>query len=284
MPSSRILQAVLPFICLLTAGCDPRLDLELSVSGMDDISALELEIDGVDLLDEDGENYDIGDSQDLDLAEAFDGETLSLLSDEKLAEGRYTGLRLSFSDSVGSLVQDDGGTLDVEADSLSSYTDIDLEAGEDDALSRIVVLELRFSLSDPGDGGTRDLRPYLRVLDPDTTGSISGSVAADLVEDGDCRQGRDAAQGLAVYAFEGEDVEPVDFLSGRDGPVASTPVRASGDGYVYDFAYLEPGTYTLALSCDADGEDPLSDDGLSFEEAHTVTLKSATAELLDIDD
>jgi hypothetical protein len=283
-----------PLVWLLIAGsltaCEAQFDVDLASSGYSEADELVLAIEGVDLLDEDGNEHELDASADdgVDVLPYADGDVLSLVSNGELAQGRYTGLRLSFADSGSALVMPDGGVYPIDIDNNLNFADIDIELDENDSASRIVVLEPRFSLHlSTTVSGHYSMTPVVRVIHPDRAGSISGTVDSALVRASVCQQGRSAAAGVAVYAFEGANVTPQDYVTGDDGsPVAAADVVVSSDGdsFHYDFPYLSAGRYTLAVTCNADAEDPRYDDGLIFWAATSVTLDEAESQTVSLSD
>jgi hypothetical protein len=113
------------------------------------------------------------------------------------------------------------------------------------------------------------LRPTLRLVDSTTVGSIGGTVDGTLLADGGCGEDPVAMRydTAAVYAFEDPDgtATPDDVDdNAADGP---SPVATAGvewdetaQAYRYEIGFLLPGDYLLALTCNADVEDPTVDD------------------------
>ena len=100
------------------------------------------------------------------------------------------------------------------------------------------------------------LRPTLRLVDADVSGEISGLVdpLIFVINEQNC-----SAQeaGYAVYLYEG-DVTP-DDMDGVDPDPVSTAMVTAGNGYVYTLAFVEPGDYTIALTCNGDLDEPDTD-------------------------
>lgn len=287
MPDHRLAALPLCLLSLLLTACaDDRLsaDLEVGVAADGSLQELAIPIDGLQLRRDDGEsvsfNYD--DSDLIDLLDYTGGRSYALISDEKLDSGNYTGVRLRLGDQDDAyLIEEDGGEFPVVYSSDSDYAELDLDiegndsstvldnGGENYAI--IIVLDLRLSLAEEND--QYRLLPALRAVRTEDAASVSGSVDADQVEDSDCRDGRELAEGVAIYAFEGEDIEPDD----RDGtgiePFASAAVEADGSGgYDYQLDNLPAGAYTLALTCRGDEEDAAGNDDLAFSETRQIDL------------
>jgi len=99
------------------------------------------------------------------------------------------------------------------------------------------------------------LRPTLRITDNIQVGAISGYITEALVEDGSCQEG------LAVYGYSGADVMPDDEGSSNPPLTSATLVLDSvNQQYNYQLSYLTAGDYTIAITCDADSDDPEIDE------------------------
>lgn len=86
-----------------------------------------------------------------------------------------------------------------------------------------------------------------------------------------CAEKEVATVGNTVYLYEGHDLDTTalgdNFDPEEDPEAAANLVEPLGSEIVgedgaYLFAYLEPGAYTVAFSCDAEGDDPEVDDGI----------------------
>jgi len=113
------------------------------------------------------------------------------------------------------------------------------------------------------------LRPTLRMMDTTVVGSIAGTVDAALVPGG-CAP--------AVYVFQGSAIVPDDIDGIAPDPVTTANVKldSSDSLYKYKAAFLEPGSYTIAFTCDAAADDPMVDDTLSFSGTTTVSVATNT--------
>lgn len=275
-------------LVLMLAACEAELDADLAADGdLADAASVVLSISGVQVLDDSGELYDLTSSADeeIDLLDYLDGGSLELVSGGNLPEGHYTGIRLTFNDSGSYIEQSDGGQVPIDVEQASSFADLDLEMSEDSSEKLLLALDLHFSLSDRiSTTGTYLLNPQLRAMIADQTSSISGSVEDALVESTDCRQGRTLTRGVMVYAYEGANVTPGDFYLGNFGPLVSAPVIEDADasGYSYNLPYLPAGTYTLALTCDADSDDPLTRETLEYPIVTSVSIDADEAETVNL--
>lgn len=274
---------LLPWLCLALAACEASVNVELGTTDLDGASAVRVTLEGVDLLDQNGELHalDHGSDDVLDLRELIDGQSLALVDSKEVEATRYTGIRLRFADSGHRIELEDGTEAAMTIDSTAAFADLDVDIGEDDTATVLATLDLRFSLQRDSASGTYTLTPVLRAIDADSAASLSGIVDAAAVEAASCRQGRDAGAGVAVYLFDRDADSLIDYRSGRDGPIASARVKSTGSSYYYDLPNLAPGNYTLAWTCEADADAPDSDDGLSFRSSALITLSVGEAQVLD---
>ena len=270
------------------SGCEAKISVDLAAAKYGTVDQVNLVIDRVDLLDEDGSNHEMDASVDnpVNVLDYTDGDTTSLLSGEKIAQGRYTGLRLQFADSGSDLVTSDGAEYPIDIGSDLAYADMDAELGDKDSTERLVVLETRFSLyPSTSVSGHYTLTPVLRVVYSDRSGSITGTVDEDLVRSTACQQGRTLGTGVAVYAFSGSNVTPQDYVQNQgSSPVASADVEVSSDSttFSYSFPALTAGNYTIAVTCNADSENPTTDDGLTFLAKASVVLSEGESETVTL--
>lgn len=272
-------------LALLLTGCEARVSVDLAASGHGSTDEVNLAIDGVDLLDEDGSNHELdrdGDDDTVDVLDYIDGDSVRLVDEASLAQGRYTGLRLRFADGGSTLVTASGASYPIDVIGNANFADIDIELGEDDSAEQQVILETRFSLYPSTTvNGHYSLQPVMRVVDTQRSGSITGSVDAELMRSSNCRQGRALGEGAAVYAFSGANVSPRDYLQDTGGsPVASADIVVNDDAasFSYQFAALKAGRYTLALTCNADGDNPTVSDAISFLATASVQLSEQDSE------
>ncbi|MHB8667817.1 MAG: DUF4382 domain-containing protein [Burkholderiales bacterium] len=211
--------------------------------------------------------------EQLDLLALNGGLTGLLLDTYTLPAGRYDWIRL---------MVDTGGTLDsYVADSTGDHeltipsgaeTGLKLNRGFDVAADGHADFTVDFDLSKSihvTGTGEYMLRPTLRLVDSIETGSIAGTVSSSLITTG-CTP--------AVYVFAGQNVTPDDIDGIVPDPVTTAMVKLdiySGE-YKYKAAFLEPGAYTVAFTCQAAQDDPSTDDAIGFSGAANVTVSAQT--------
>lgn len=100
------------------------------------------------------------------------------------------------------------------------------------------------------------LKPAIRIVDETESGSIAGTVNADLLLDDSCRDEIEplgVVDNLDVYVFENfDDLASADDYDGEGDPIASAMVEWNGTDYTYEVGYLLEGSYKLGLTCTAD--------------------------------
>ena len=113
------------------------------------------------------------------------------------------------------------------------------------------------------------LKPVIRVIDDTESGTLSGTVATALVEDGTCTNDLVEDTGNAVYIFDGLDATPTDIADLPTDPAATVAVRQRQDGSYGYSAVLTPGDYTVAFTCQASSDDPEVDESTFVPEGET---------------
>ncbi|MBT3202856.1 MAG: DUF4382 domain-containing protein [Gammaproteobacteria bacterium] len=171
----------------------------------------------------------------------------------RVPSGSQTGLKLNTPFTVAA------GTADMTvADDNSVYT---------------IDFDLRKSITDPKGQPGYILKPVLRLIQNINTGSISGTVAATLLEASHCSTGN------AVYVFEGNDITPDDITSADIDDTDIDPVTASllsyddiTEVYSYEVGFLSEGAYTLAFTCVANLDDENDNVEVVFETIDNVDV------------
>jgi len=163
------------------------------------------------------------------------------------------------------------------------------DVGANQAVELLFDWDLRRGLvGPPGQPGFM-LKPAFRVIDVTEFGVLRGTVATTtIVGSGDpngcAADSADLDVGNVVYVFSGSNVTPDDVDGADPEPVATVTVaqNAAGD-YVYR-TILEPGTYTVAFTCQAGNDDPAANESGTAKElkfvtpsTHTLTADAALA-------
>ncbi len=289
-PGYRLRRGLAPLaIALGLCGCDGTVAVDLTVSGADVFDVASLPIDGIEFRNVSGGTAALrfSNSRKLNLLDARDGQAVGLVSDDRLPENTYDGVRLLLSSGD---VADSARFQRIDGESApvtlgaGSYAPIDLKVRQDDSYSVLLTLELPFSVSLVRAAGDQLFRPALRAAESDLAASVSGTVDDSLAEASGCS---DDDGGRAVYAFP-DQTDVFDDYNTASGslfqPVAAAAVKRSGSGYRYELRGLAAGQYVLALTCQAHLDNPLTPDALSFVEPTTVSLKDGEDATLDLPD
>lgn len=246
------------------------LSLGVTDAPVDAAARVVVEFTGVELRHQDGslETFIFDMPRQIDLLALQGGGSELLLEDEQVPAGQYEWLRLSVNadrDASTSFIEYEDGTVfplfipSGEQAGLRLVSGFVIPVGA--SADFTIDFDLRRSIvRPPGIGPNHILRPALRLVDNAAIGSIAGRVDPSLIfpASGDvCSP--------AVYAFEGHEVTPVEVF-GTAGPLASATVELeeqTGD-YTYRIAFLPPGPYTVAFTCEADRDEPDTEDGIAF--------------------
>ncbi len=260
--------------CLL-AGCQGQVSAELTTERPADgaLRQVVASLAGLEFEKADGTTKQVAFTANklVNLNGFQNGSLLSLLANESLPEGTYTGVRLVFdTDTAGRFVSDSLARRFSLQLAAGSYADFDFKV-EKDKSSRaeiILTLDLRQSLRFEGATGLFTLAPYLRSVPTADASTITGTVSVT------CDAGTSLASGGAVYLYRGVDLVPDD----RDGsgiePYATGVVTLNSVTGVYSYRVLDlpAGDYTVAATCDGLLENPVTDDVLVFRGIRNVKV------------
>lgn len=271
--------ALTVFLALSLAGCGSdsetgTLSLSVTDAPVDGAVSVVVQFTGVQLLSTSGKllTFNFDTPKTIDLLALQGGNSNLLLDKISIPAGDYPVISLKVNAKPGVL------------DSYIELTDgtqvsLSIPAGDETGLiltqgcsvtangvaDFVIDFDLRKSVFDP-EGGIADyiLKPALRMVDNTKAGSIAGTVDIALTTDTTCTSGN------AVYIFEGLDVTP-DDVGGAVEPVATTLLTADN---TYKAAFLEPGDYTVAFTCQAADDNPDTDDAIAF--VGTVNVSVST--------
>ena len=208
----------------------------------------------------------------IDLLALSGGLTDVLLDTYTLPAGHYNWIRL---------MVDTGGSLDSYLVDATGDHELTIPSGAETGLKMnrgfnvaagghadfTVDFDLPKSIHVTGTGEYM-MRPTLRLVNSIETGSIAGTVSTSLITTG-CTP--------AVYVFAGENVTPDDIDGIAPDPVTTAKVVMDNMGvYRYKAAFLEPGFYTVAFTCQAEQDDPMTDDAISFSGTDNVSVSAKT--------
>jgi hypothetical protein len=260
----------------LLAGCEGEVTMDLGTELPADpnITQVVTYVRGLEFTTGSGgtKTLEFSDSEQLDLIDlADDNGVLRLFTSEQLGEGSYTGVRLLFDEdrTDDAFVSTGSGTqfpLNVAAGDYASLS-FSIDDNENSSEAFTLLLDLRQSLSFDDDNDEYTLTPAMRAVETSEMSRIEGDVTVTCPGGGSLERG-------AVYLFQGQDVTPDDIDGAGVEPFATAPVftATTGGGFFYSLRYLPAGDYTLAVSCNGNDEDPLTDEDLQFRNAVNVSL------------
>lgn len=213
---------------------------------------------------------------------AYQGEDrIVLLDDEVLQAGNYQWIRLAV-DEAGSYILIDGQQHPLDIPS-GAQTGLKLNRGftlaADGSTDFTIDFDLRKSVTLSNQG--YKLRPTLRITDNLQSGTISGTVAASLIEDASCNNGDNNDQGNAIYLFSGSDAELQDIQTNAGDPLASATVVYDGEQqqYRYTLGFVPYGDYSVTFTCNSSLDNADEDNSalMNFSPAVNVSLNDQQA-------
>lgn len=286
MPTLRTL-ALLLSSSLLVA-CEGAVNVDLSATPPEGVSAAIVRIDTVRFLSDDGNNRDVqlADDFQVDLNNLGRGGVQSLLREEDVGAGNYSGIEL--------LLSADSDTLDSYISDSNGDTSLILRAGrkvqantafsinEEDNTSLTLHFDLRSSLLlNATANGDREIAARLRLVKTGDSGTLSGNVATALLQQQGCDEDNDPSRGEVAYIFRGNAVN-VDELDGVNAePLTTALVSRDAAAADYVAAFLPAGDYTVAITCNADLDDPLRTDGIGFIANDTASVSAGSVTTLN---
>jgi len=221
---------------------------------------------------------DIKPYRDIELKSLVGGKTM-LLGEIPLDAGDYSWIRLVIDPDNTYIVETGGGSYLVKCPSCTRSgfkLNRNFTIVANGWIDFTIDFDLRKSITLRRPNSPRQdfdyiLRPTLRILDTELASSYIYGEVTDLRS---IMSNPDTPAGCYVYVYDGDmaTITPDDICLSADPavckladrPLLETPVvYDSSDGsYDYNTGYIYPGTYTLALVCQAD--DPDADEDLLF--------------------
>lgn len=273
---------------LLLAACgddEPRtghLTLGVTDAPVDSATKVVVVFTGVEVKPQDGDavKFEYDEPRSIDLLALEGGGSEIILDNVEVPAGGYNWVRLQVTAAEDGVLDsfielDDGSQHELEVPS-GAETGLKLVSGfgvpAGGAAAFTIDFDLRKSVHEPMDAAdSYKLRPALRIVDNAQAGAIAGTVAPTLIAL-DCSP--------AVYVFSGAGVTPDDVDGIAPEPVTTAQVELNTDSgeFEYRAAFLAPGEYTAAFTCEAADDNPETDDAIAFTtgQAATVTATSTT--------
>jgi hypothetical protein len=259
------------------------LSVGLTDATVEDLDELRLYVTGITIKPQGGppETYGINpdivdcstlavstdDCNPVNLLALQDGIILTILPPTQIGAGAYQWLRLEIDndqsyaiDTMGGTYTGDSGMLDVR---VPSERGLQLSGGfvilQGQTTDITMDWEARKGVVNPIGQDLYIVKPTIRIVDMAEWGSLVGDVADGIMMTDAC------TEGAAVYVYEGdlptEMTDPDDIDNNDPEPLVTAGVKQRDNGsYGYEVHFLAPGTYTAALTCDAELDDPPADD------------------------
>lgn len=282
-----------------SGGSDGEATFSLAVTDapVDEVEEVWVRFDAVEFNPQDGEPFEIlVEAPDaIDLLSLRGSESADLVTDETIPAGTYNWIRLRLDvdeeeetlphSGASWLVKQDGSEEPLRIPSGSSRGfQLNMPGGETiedgQALRLVADVDLRKSLVKTGNDQYL-FRPVLRVVSLENVGHLDVFAPPAACEA--------ESPVPAVYLYEG-DTETFDDIAEDQGPLTTATHEGEDahdlneDGnWTFRFGFLEPDTYTLALVCNADEDDPdAAGDDLEIGASKVITLDAEPGETTEV--
>jgi hypothetical protein len=199
-----------------------------------------------------------------------------LINEAVVQPGTYEWLAMDIAAERGVrdsyVLTQTGGEQDIDLSVPSGRVRLvsGFEVAPNQAVRLLFDWDMRQGLVNPPGQHQYFLKPAFRMLDVTEYGVLEGTIAAATVGThldpavNNCAadDNVDLAEGNVVYVFEGEATP--DDVDGTDDPVTTIEATRNNAGdYVYR-TLIDPGTYTVAFTCEAGNDDPEIADDITF--------------------
>ncbi|MEW5801648.1 MAG: DUF4382 domain-containing protein [bacterium] len=255
------------------------LDLGITDTPVDELSAIVVQFTGVEIQTEGGNRlqFNFEKPRQIDLLALHGSDSDLLLDHQKLPAGRYNWIRLNVTEDgvngPGSYVSLPDGTAHPLVIPSGDQSGLKLNNGFNVAAGDTASFTIEFNLRksvhrpSPPSSGKYRLRPTLRLVDNIEAGSVAGSIDPALIYD-------PYGPACAIYIFEGRDITPHDMNGTASSPLTTAVIELNPDTgeYTYRAGFLVTGDYTLAFTCQAADDDPETDDSINFGETANVAV------------
>lgn len=277
----RLTAAVLAAGVLLSAcgggaGGTGTATLGITDAAVDGATHVVVQFTGVELKPQGGNavNVDFPAPRQIDLLALNGGGSTTLIQGVTVPAGDYEYVRLKVnagrtaSDSYIDLTDGTRHALFIPS---GNETGLKLNGGfsvPDGGFANFIIdFDLRKSVHNPpGQDGVYVLRPTLRIMNSDAVGTIAGTVSNTRATATGCTP--------AVYVYAGSNYTPGDEGS-ANAPLTSAVVTLNTTTGIWSYtaAFLPPGAYTVAYTCDAGKDDPsVGGDSLVFQTPTNATV------------
>ncbi len=257
---------------------DAIVNVALTDAPVDFATDVVVELTGVELIPEDGDTiaFDFDPVRSFDLLDLTGGDTATLLNDGAVPSGRYTGIRLFINahadvqdESFIDLTTGERFPLVIPEGAEAALTvNREFTLRQDERIDLVVDFDLRKSIiGASGQEPNYIFKPVLRIVDSSVIGTLIGTVAGTLLPP-DCTP--------YAYVFSGAETVPDDMDLAEDvDPLTSMRTRLSSNFGDRSFRadFLEPGDYTISLTCDGASDTPEGEEPLVFTRTVETTIR-----------
>jgi hypothetical protein len=270
------------------------LNLSISDAPIDKAIEVWVQFDGVELMpnsgssDQDSIQIMFDQPMHINLLELQGSNSKPLLINEILPTGVYNWINLLITATKDGVMDsyiklDDGSVheLDMPSESEVGLKIVGgLEVMANKPIAKTIDFDLRKSIVMTSADDFK-IKPALSLVSNEQSGSVEGTVKLNTLTSSDCSD-TDPETGNAVYLFEGFNVVPDDIDGIDPEPVASALVnlnRTTGD-YEYSLGFIPFGKYTAVFTCQADNDDPASDEIIKFTKTKNINISSSKTKIL----
>jgi len=229
--------------------------------------------------DGDAINFTFKNVKNINLLSLQGTKSTDLISNEVIPLGSYDWMRLNVNASNDGINDsyiklNDGSEHELWIPS-GSQTGLKINTGFElistEELNLMIDFDLRKSVV--LSSGEYKLRPTLRMINMNDSGTVTGTIDSSLLIAASCSDA-DPATGNAVYLFEGASIAPDDMDNKNPEPLTSARVElnSSSGNYEYIIGFVPAGDYTLAFTCQADMDDSDSNDSIVFSLSENITV------------
>ena len=262
-----------------------RLSLNITDAPLDDVARVVVTFVSVTLINEaipQAQTFTFNTPRQVDLLALQGLQFETLLSEIEVEAGNYQEMRLVVDDTnMNSFVETDNGSVYPLKIPSGSSSGLKIKSAfsfaEDSGHAYTLDFDLNKSVVIAGASGKYELKPVLRLVENSQVGHIRGTVDSALLTSADCSDA-DIDTFNAVYIYQGFDITPADIFTqpnAANQPITTTLIQLdnqSGD-YMFEAAYLPAGEYTLAFTCNANLDNPDTDDEVLFFNTQNVTVQ-----------
>jgi len=262
----------------------------------EDATEMVLHITGIEMGHADGRMVNVvmpGGAMSVAMMRLQNGVSEQLANAVTVPSGQYEWMRLTVDTSmshIGSASTGGRHSMGMGADAeggLEVHDRFQIQQGQH--VDFMLDFDMRLGVQQHSGGMMGDdyeLHSAMRMINMNEAGGLNGVIDPSMI-DVNHAACDDGPGGNWVYLFPGDSTEPDDIAvpdtDGRAGPMAADRVELdtmTGD-HRYHFAYLDPGSYRLAMTCSSEWDEDTDDDYPADPEARfSFQMFSAPVEVM----